>query len=383
MARIEVVPVKGLFQFMAFCSLPRRVYAGMEGFAPSLDAERWAIFAHALNPHYKLVEDQKFLARRDGQWVGRISAHVYKEVEPVGASRHQFGALDAVDEIEVVKALTDAAEAWLVEKGATRINGPFSPSINAECGLMVDGAAAGQMILLPWHPPYLAGHVEALGYEKARDLYSYKFGWDDLDSTARARIMGRPEWKERIKVRKLNLEALETETELMSTLFNDAWRDNWGFVPRTKAEFDSDADGLKFVMPPEYGAVVELDGAPAAFVVALPNLFEIWGDMDGALLPFGLPRLISRIKKHKFKSARIVLLGTRKELQNSATGGVVLLSMIEEIRNRASGPGASIETLEAGWVLEDNLPMRRPIEMFGGKPYKTHRIYEKRLGNGP
>jgi len=149
-------------------------------------------------------------------------------------------------------------------------------------------------------------------------------------------------------------------------------------VPFTKAEFDSTADALKLVMPPEFGIVAELDGAPVSFVIALPNLFEIVSDFDGRLFPFGLPKLISRMRGHKFDAARIVLLGTRKSLQNSATGGAVLLGMIEEMRRR--GAAAALNHLEAGWVLEDNIAMRRPIEMFGGKVDKIHRIYGKHFG---
>lgn len=379
MARIEIVPVAGLSRFTTFCKLPRLLYKGAAGFAPPLDLERWTLFAHMLNPHYKLVEDQKFLARRDGEWVGRISAHVYKDITPVGASPAQFGALDAVDDIEVVRALTEAAEEWLRAKGATRVNGPFSPTINGECGMLVEGFTATPMIFMPWHPPYLSRHLETLGYEKAKDLISYRYDIAEQDLSEKPRISNRKEWRDRLKLRPLDKAKLKSgETALMEELFNDGWSGNWGFVPFTKAEFDSTADALKLVMPPEFGIVVELDGKPQSFVIALPNLFEIVSDFDGRLFPFGLAKLISRMRGHKFNAARIVLLGTRKALQNSATGGAILLAMIEEMRRR--GASASIRHLEAGWVLEDNLAMRKPIEMFGGKIDKVHRIYEKRFG---
>lgn len=379
MARIEIVPVAGLSRFTTFCKLPRLLYKGAPGFAPPLDIERWTLFAPLLNPHYKLVEDQKFLARRDGQWVGRVSAHVYKDgITPVGASPAQFGALDAIDDLEVVRALTEAAEGWLKETGAPRVNGPFSPTVNGECGMLVEGFEATPMIFMPWHPPYLSRHLEALGYAKAKDLISYRFAVDEALLGEKPRITSRKEWRERLKLRPLDLARLKTgETALMEELFNDGWRENWGFVPFTKAEFDSTADALKLVMPPEFGVVAELDGAPVSFVIALPNLFEIVSDFDGRLFPFGLPKLISRMRGHKFDAARIVLLGTRKSLQNSATGGAVLLGMIEEMRRR--GAAASLNHLEAGWVLEDNIAMRRPIEMFGGQVDKIHRIYEKSL----
>lgn len=379
MSTIDILPVEGFFRFSTFCKLPRLLYAGAEGFAPSLDVERWTLYGHALNPHFKLVEAREFLARREGRWVGRIAAQVYKpDFTPVGASRFQFGSLDAIDDIEVVRALTQAAEAWLRERGADRVNGPFSPTINGECGLLVDGFHATPMIFMPWHPPYLSRHVESLGYEKARDLFSYRFNVADYDLNEKPRISTRKEWADRLNLRPLNLDALKTgETALMAQLFNDGWSGNWGFTPFTVEEFDSMADALKYIMPAEYGIVVELDGAPQSFLVALPNLHEIAADLNGRLFPFGLPRLISRIRNHKFDAARIVLLGTRKALQNSATGGAILMSVIEEIKRRAAT--ASCTHLEAGWVLEDNTAMRRPIEMFGGKVDKIHRIYEKRL----
>jgi hypothetical protein len=379
MSAIEIVPVDNLARFLTFSKLPRLLYAGAPGFAPSLDVERWTTYAHRLNPHFKRVEAREFLARRDGQWVGRISAQMYKpEIEPVGASRAQFGALDAIDDIEVVRALTEAAESWLAARGAARINGPFSPSINNECGLLVQGFEATPMVFMPWHPPYLSRHLDALGYEKAQDLYSYslELSSDELDKPPR--ISTRREWRDRLKLRPLNMKALKQgETALMADLFNDGWSGNWGFVPFGQDEFDSQADALQYIVPADFGVVVELDGVPQSFAVALPNLHEILADLDGRLFPFGLARVISRMKNHKFKSARLLLLGTRKSLQKSATGGAILLSLIEEFRRRSAK--VSVTHLEAGWVLENNMDMRKPIEMFGGKVDKIHRIYEKRL----
>ncbi|MBI1866880.1 MAG: hypothetical protein HYS06_01035 [Methylocystis sp.] len=377
MSAIDIIPVDSLAGFLAFSKLPRVLYAGMQGFAPSLDAERWTVYSHRLNPHFKRVEAQEFLARRNGKWAGRIAAQMYRpEIEPVGASRAQFGALDAIDDIEVVRALTEAAESWLAQRGAERINGPFSPSINGECGLLVEGFEATPMIFVPWHPPYLARHLETLGYAKARDLLSYRFGLAELDHTAKARILGRREWRERLKIRKLKVNELKKgETALMAELFNDGWSGNWGFVPFGQDEFDAMADALKYILPADFGAVIELDGVPQSFAVALPNLHEITADLDGRLFPFGLPRLISRIRNHQFDALRLVFLGTRKALQNSATGGAIFLSIIEQIGQRS--PNLAVKHLEAGWVLEDNMAIRRPIEMFGGKVDKIHRIYEK------
>ena len=219
--------------------------------------------------------------------------------------------------------------------------------------------------------------MERCGYEKARDLISYRYTVRESDLESKSSIMSRPEWKERLRIRTLDLKNLKSESEILMGIFNDAWSSNWGFVPFTQDEFLSVADGLKYVTPPEAGFIVELDGEAQAFGIVLPNLHEILADMDGKLLPFNLPRVIARVRNHNFKSGRLLLFGIRKALQRKAIGGVITLAFIEELRRR--GRNFSIEHIEFGWVLEDNAGMRRPIELSGAEIDKIHRIYEKRL----
>jgi hypothetical protein len=376
--KIEIIPAKGLRNFLAFCQVPRLVYQDHPGFAPPLDAERWTMFAGKLNPHFKLVQSQTFLARKNGKLAGRILAQIYdKAHSPRGASPAQFGCLDAIDDGNVVAALTGAAEDWLRQRGATRTHGPFSPSIWGEAGLLVEGFEAAPMVLMPWNPPYLARCLERQGYTKARDLISYRYDVDERDREARSTILERPEWRDRLRIRTLDLKNIAKEAEIIIDIFNDGWSENWGFVPLTLEEFMSSADALKFVMPPEGGFMIELDGVPQAFGVILPNLHEITADLGGRLFPLGLPRLVSRIRNHVFKSGRLLLFGIRRALHRKAAGGAVILAFIEEMRQRSKS--SAIEHVEFGWVLEDNFGMRRPIELSGAKIDKVHRVYEKCL----
>lgn len=374
---VEIIPVKGIGKFLAFCRLPRQIYKGMKGFSPPLDAERWLNFAPKLNPHFNLVDSQAFLAKKDGKYVGRVAASIYKDMIPVGASPAQFGGFDAIDDEEVIAALMNAAEGWLRARDATAICGPFSPSINAETGMLVEGFTAMPMVFMPWQPPYLSKRLEALGYTKARDVMTYRYMIKPSDFDSRGSIMARPEWKDRLKIRTLDLKNMKGEAPIIVDIFNDGWSGNWGFVPFTLEHFMSIADGLKYVMPTDGGFMVELDGEPQAFGVVLPNLHEILAEFDGRLFPFGIPKIISRVRSHSFKSAILVLFGIRKALQRKAVGGVVTLAFIEELRRR--GRNHAIEHIEFGWVLEDNVGMRRPIELSGAEIDKVHRVYEKRL----
>ena len=374
---VEIIPVKGIGKFLAFCRLPRQIYKGMDGFAPPLDAERWTNFAPKLNPHFNLVESQAFLAKKNGKYVGRIAASIYKDLVPVEASPAQFGAFDSIDDAEVVSALTKTAEAWLRERSATEVCGPFSPSINAETGMLVEGFTSMPMIFMPWQPPYLSKQLESFGYTKARDVMTYRYIVKPSDLESRGSILARPEWKDRLKIRTLDLKNMKSEAPIIVDIFNDGWSGNWGFVPFTLEHFMSIADGLKYVMSSDGGFMVELDGQPQAFGVVLPNLHEILSDFDGRLFPFGIPKVISRLRSHDFKSGILILFGIRKALQRKAVGGVVMLAFIEEMRRR--GRNHAVEHIEFGWVLEDNTGMRRPIELSGAVIDKVHRLYEKRL----
>ena len=376
--RIEIIPANGLRNFLSFCRLPRLLYQNQPGFAPPLDAERWTMFAGKLNPHFKLVQSQAWLARKNGKLAGRILAQIYDEAyAPLGASRAQFGCLDAIDDDGVTAGLMRAAEDWLRQRGATLVHGPFSPSVNSETGLLVQGFEAAPMVFMPWNPPYLVDSLERQGYTKARDLISYRYDVGEQDRQASPSIMERPEWRKRLNIRTLDLKNIGKEAEIIVDIFNDAWSENWGFVPFTLAEFMSSADGLKLVMPPEGGFMIELDGVPQAFGVVLPNLHEVTADLGGRLFPFGLPRVISRIRNHAFKSGRLALFGIRRALHRKAAGGAVILAFIEEMRQRSKS--SSIGHVEFGWVLENNFGMRRPIELSGARIDKVHRVYEKSL----
>jgi len=376
---IEILPVEGLARFLAFCRVPRLLYKGIAGFAAPLDAERWTLHAAKFNPHFKLVESQAWLARKDGRWVGRVQAQVYHEdCAPRGASRGQFGSLDAIDDQSVVDALLETAENWVRQKGIAVIHGPFSPSINSEIGLLIEGFTAVPMVFMPWHPPYLKDRVEHSGYQKARDLISYRYRLTEMDDKIqKSSIAERPEWRDRLRIRSIDYSNLSAEVTTLVDIFNDAWAENWGFVPLTHEELMSTAEVLKYVTPEDGSFLIELDGEPQAFGIILPNLFELIDGFNGHLLPLNFVRLIARMRKSAYKTGRLALLGIRRSLHRKPAGAAVLFAFVEEARERSRRH--ALDQIEFGWVLEDNIAMRRPIEWLGSKVDKIHRVYEKTL----
>jgi len=376
---ISISPVAGRSDLTAFIQLPKRLYRGQAGYVAPLDMERSEALTPKTNPYFDHAEVQLFLARRDGKVVGRISAQIDKLfIEKYSENVGQFGFLDAENDPAIFSALIGAAEAWLRSKGMTRVLGPLSFSTNEETGLLIDGFDALPMLMMPFHMPYNAGYIEAHGYRKAKDVISYHLHKDDYKPVGSKRMLERAASENGVVARNLDMKNYDGELRTVIDIFNDAWSQNWGMVPFTEKEMAAAAKGLKLLIDPKMVVIAEQNGVSAGMMVCLPNLLEAARDLDGKLLPFGLPKLLYRLKTNRVKSSRIPLMGIRRKHHGTVLGATLLPLMFEKLRPRFLERG--LERLEMSWILEDNLPMRRVIEGIGSKAYKTHRIYEKSLG---
>ncbi len=379
-SEIVVSPVATKADLNAFIALPKRLYAGHKGYTPHLDVERREAFTPGKNPLFHHVEVRFFLARRGARVVGRITAQVDRaHLERYADSTGHFGCLAAEDDPAIFAALFAAAEAWLREKGMKRVTGPFSLSVNEEVGLLIHGFDARPMLMVPYDPPYAGGRVEANGYAKAKDVFSYDYDVQNAPETIGAKLMARAGMAGRVKVRTANMKMFDAEVRTLVSIFNDAWSDNWGFVPFTQAEIDHASKAFGPVIVPELAVFVEVDDEAVAFIVALTNLNEAIVDFDGRLGPWKLLKLVTRMKLLGVGSTRVPLMGVRKKYRNHPLMGAGLAMMaIDQLRQNGKRLGKT--TAELGWILEDNKATNNIIRSVGGVHYKTHRIYEKSLG---
>lgn len=383
---VEVRPVSGRRVMTQFIQLPRRLYHGLPGFVPPLDFERRGVLQPGKSPFYEAGRAQFFLAWRDGRPVGRISAQIDEVTQgawdpegrdPVGL----FGALDAIDDAGVVAALIAAARGWLAGQGAARMMGPYLLGPNGEPGLLIEGQTARAMLMSPWHPAYLGAHVEAAGLHKARDLLAYELAVGPEAEAALSQSRTRlGSFGGDISVRRMRTrgQGLAEDAAIMADIYNDAWHDNWGFVPITPAETRAMAHELKPLVRPEHMVLVERDGRPIAVTLVLPNLYDVVGDLGGSPSPLGWLRFARRLLGHRFRSGKVILLGVRAELRGSLLGAVLPSLMIGELMTR--GREMPLRSVELGWILEDNVAMRRLIEQLVPAPSKVFRIYEDRIG---
>jgi hypothetical protein len=379
MSAIQVSPVSGKADLAEFIQLPKRLYRGMRGYTPPLDMERSEALTPKTNPFFDHAEVQLFLARRDGKVVGRVSAqidalHQKKYADKTG----HFGLLDAEDDPAIFDALIAAAEAWLGQRGMVRAVGPLSFTTNEEIGVLVEGFDARPMLMMPFHPPYNAPHIERLGYSRVKDVLSYNLDIGDYRPLGSKRMLDRTVAENGVVVRTLDTKRFNEEVVTVINIFNDAWADNWGMVPFTEKEMAAAAKGLKLLLDPEMVVIAERGGEAAGMMICLPNLLEAARDLDGKLFPFGILKLLYRLKTNSVRSGRIPLMGIRRKHHGTVLGATLLPLMFEKLRTRFLKRG--MQSLEMSWILEENMPMRRVLEGLGGKVYKKHRVFEKALG---
>jgi hypothetical protein len=370
---ICIVPVRTPAQLKRFIRVPAQVQAEDPNFIPALEMERLDALRPRRNPYFEHAEAQFFLAVRDGRDVGRISAQIDRLVEDPAIGH--FGLVVAQDDPAVFAALFNAAECWLRERGKTKALGPFNLSINEETGLLIEGFDTPAMIFMPHDPRYASARVEALGYRKAKDVVAYLFDMS-VDFPPRIRKLAERFKASGVTLRQIDMSRFDTEFGMVMEIFNDAWRENWGFVPFTDAELKHMAKGLKPLLDPKLTAIAEHEGKPVAFGIMLPNLNEAIRDFNGKLLPFNWIRLFLRLKKGT-ASARVPLLGVRRSFSAGLSGGLAPFLIIDSMHKGAAKKG--IERIELSWILEDNRPMRRIIEELGAVAYKRYRIFEKDL----
>jgi hypothetical protein len=341
---------------------------------PLLIERKWHLSPK--NPYFDHAEFQAWIACRDERIVGRISA----QVDQLHLQRYQdktgfFGLLESEDNAETFHALFNAAEEWLRQKDMQHARGPFNLSINDECGLLVDGFNSPPPIMLSHALPYYGHRVEEQGYTGVQDLLAYRAHPDiappqHLDALAK-RAAGR------VSVRSMRRNQFNEDLEIIRDIFEDAWSENWGFIPFTPAEFKELGKNLKFLVDFDSVRIAEVDGEPAAMIVMFPNINELIKDLNGRLLPVGWLKLLWRLKVIGAKSARIPLMGVKRRYQGSRLGATLAFMVIAPLHERARKKG--IKEVDMSWILEQNQGMRKIIETVGCTLYKRYRIYQKDL----
>ncbi len=360
-----------------FVDLVDDVYAGDPTYVRPLDVEMEDRLDRAKNPFFEHAELAAWVAYKDGRRAGRVTAQVDREhlrCHQDGAG--MFGFLDTVDDPEVARALLDTAAAWLTARGMKRIRGPLSLSINDETGVLVEGFDTPPMVMMPHHRPYQSGLIEAAGFTKLKDFYAWDYQVGLVPPRAQKahdEVAALPE----VTARPMDPRRVREDLGTIMGIFNDAWSDNWGFVPLTERELEKLASDTRILLMPELTRIVFIDGEAAAVLLTLPNLNEAIADLDGKLLPFGFAKLLWRLKVRGPKTARLIILGIRKKWRHVRRYAGLSAYLFVEANRSAHLLG--LRRGELSWTVEDNAPVNVAIKLMGGRIYKKYRVYEREL----
>jgi GNAT superfamily N-acetyltransferase len=375
--RIEQVTTKkGLNQFI---DMPARLYADDPAWVAPLKFERMGVLDKSKNPYFEHARAEYWIAWRGDTPVGRISAQVDDLAQDwQGKGVGHFGFIEAEDDPEVFTALFKTAEDWLRDHGMTTALGPFNLSVNEETGLLVDGFEHPPRLLMGHARPYYDARLKELSYSSAKELLAY-----DLDARKdfperTQRILKKGQANKHLKIRAMDKKNLVEELKLFIEIFNDAWSDNWGFVPMTENEIIKMADDLKLILRPKMCRIAYWDGEPAAFMITLPDLNQAIAPMKGKLFPFGWVHLVKNILLGTPSQTRVPLMGVKKKYQTHLSGALMSMCLIQECRLEGR-KYYGLERGELSWILEDNESMRGILISIGCVEYKKYRVYEKSL----
>ncbi len=383
MAKLIIRPVETKKDRKIFIDLPFRLYADDPNWVPPLKSEALGLITPEKNGWFSHAKAQLFLAEEDGRVVGRISAHIdtlaltMPAEQGFGPGVGQWGLMEA-ERQDVFQALLERAETWLREQGMTRALGPISMSIWEEPGLLIDGYDHPPTIMMGHAKREYRGWIEWAQYRPIKQLMTYEVDVTKQFPPIVQRIIKSGEKNPRISVRNVDKTKFEEEAAIILSILNDAWRDNWGFVPLTPPEIKDVGVKLKPIVFNDLIRIAELDGKPVAFMITLPDLNEAIKPLNGNLLPFGWAKLLWWLRKPKVRTVRVPLMGVVKELQASRMASQLAFMMIEYIR-RASVENYGAQRAEIGWILDDNQGMRSIAETIESRVNKVYQVYERVL----
>ena len=376
MSQIEITEVASRAERDAFIRFPWRIYQNDPAWVPPLLLERKEFLDRARHPFFEHGDAALFLARRTGEIVGRIMA----SDDPNYNSLHQssvgcFGLFECVDDQTVASALFSAAGKWLRRKGRDEIMGPIDYSTNYVCGLLVDGFEFPPTLLTAHNPPHYAQLIAAEGFDKAKDFYAWWFSDPAYAASRLRRLSSALQKRHPVSIRAGNLKNIREESRRLREIYNDAWKENWGFVPFTEKEFEFMTKELKQLVVPEFTLIAEVGDEPVGFILCVPDINVALRKIDGRLTTLGFPMGLAKLLyyKSRIKTARLIALGVKPKYRRSGIAEMLVLRIIEDAMIKRGFTG------ELSMTLEDNHLINRFLAAIGAKRYKTYRIYRRSL----
>ncbi len=369
MGGVEIVAVQDKKALHEFVELPYRLHRNEPHWVPPLRMDVKKLLDRNKHPFYANADAEFFLARRDGQLVGRVAAIVDKAHNRFHDEQAGFfGFFESVNDRAVAEGLLSRARQWVRDRGAKFLRGPVSPSTNYECGILIDGFDSDPMLMMTYNPRYYPVLMDQIGLCKAKDLLAYLSNANTIDIGKIGRVADKVLSHNKVKVRPINMRDFDAEVDRVWGVYSAAWARNWGFVPMSREEFVAMGKDMKMILKPDLVLIGEAGDKVVGFAMALPDANQALKPAGGSLFPTGLLKIL--YYQRLIKSVRVLALGVLEEYRASGLAAGFYATLVRNARKLGYGD------CEMSWVLEDNVLMNRSLEVMGAKRYKTYRIYE-------
>lgn len=370
---IRAIDLNNKKELNAFINLAWDIYKNDPHWVPPL---KMAVkdLLNQKHPFYKTADVKAWLAYKGDKVVGRIMAihnHTYNNYEKNKIGH--FGCLEMINDKSVAKALIEAAAEYLKEKGLTSMQGPMNPGTNYECGLLVERFDDAPQVMMTYNPPYYESILNELGFTKAMDLLAYNIAPNMILPQIILDIAARTEKKSSVTYRNVDMKNWRKELDIIFDIYNSAWESNWGFVPMSRTEFDHTAKDLKSIVDPTMIHFAMVNGVEAGFILALPDLNQVFKEIpSGNLSPMAIYKILTA--KKRINRARVIMMGIKKEYRKLGLETLLYRNLQLSICNNPL-----IKDIEMSWILETNVEMNKPLIRMVGEAYKRYRLVEKAL----
>ncbi len=369
MRAIEIVPADEGRHFREFVELPYKLYRDDPYWAAPLRIAVKELLDRRKHPFWADADGAYFLALADGEPVGRIAAILDRKHNSFHSENAAFfGFFESVDDKGVAQALVGAARKWAQDRGAAVLRGPYNPSTNYECGLLIDAFDSSPVIMMPYNFGYYPALLESAGLRKVMDLYAYAIPTDAFHTAKIERVASRVLAANGITVRPIDIREFQKEVERVWEIYNRAWERNWGFIPMSRDEFTLMGKEMKQILKPDLVLMGEIEGKLVGFALALPDINEALKHARGKLFPTGLLKIL--YYQRSIKTVRVLALGVVEEYRTSGVAAALYAALVR------NGRRLGFQTCEMSWILEDNTLMNRSLAAMGASRYKTYRVYE-------
>lgn len=370
---LEIVSVADPRKSREFMDMPWAINSGDPDFVPPLRMAQAKLLDRKHYPFFTIGDAAFFIARRDGECVGRIAAIQNKLHNQTYNDRTGFfGFFECEDDPRTARKLFQSAARWCAERGLGCVRGPLNYSLNDECpGVLVDGFNGPPLLLMSYNPRYYGTLIERAGLRKRKDLYAYLVTRATVADDRFQRVMNAVRRRAKdVTIREVAMgSGFVADLRAMLDIFNLAWKENWGFVPVTAAEADAIAKDLKPIVQPGLTGIALIEGKPVAMMICVPNINEVLRKIpDGRLFPSGWYTLLTGLKR--IKGFRTMLMGVLPEYRNRGIDALLIDKVIQY------GQRNGYNYCELSWVLDDNEAMNSLAEKAGGIRYRTYRLFE-------